>query len=234
VRFTPQLVYKQLRFLKPNTAAGPDRLGSDLLRKLAPVVCKPLAKIFELSFSSGSLPLIWKRATVIPVFKGGISSDPNNYRSISLTCVSCKVMKSIIKDQLLTFLLKHNLITRQQHGFLARHSTVTNLLESLNDWSLTIKNSHSVDIAYIDYRKAFDSVSHVKLITKLSGYGLSDRLLNWIWAYLSDRSQVVCVDGHLSNSGKLVSGVPQGVFWDLYCFCCLLIYMSLFRKNADD
>ena len=110
----------------------------------------------------------------------------------------------------MTLLLKHNLITRQQHGFLARHSTVTNLLESLNDWSLTIKNSHSVDIAYIDYRKAFDSVSHVKLITKLSGYGLSDRLLNWIWAYLSDRSQVVCVDGHLSNSGKLVSGVPQG------------------------
>ena len=109
VRFTPQLVYKQLRFLKPNTAAGPDRLGSDLLRKLAPVVCKPLAKIFELSFSSGSLPLIWKRATVTPVFKGGISSDPNNYRPISLTCVCCKVMESIIKDQLLTFLLTHNL-----------------------------------------------------------------------------------------------------------------------------
>ena len=119
-------------------------------------------------------------------------------------------MESIIKDQLLTFLLKHNLITRQQHSFLARNSTVTNILECLNDWSLTIKNSHSVDIAYIDYRKAFDSVSHVKLITKLSGYGLSVRLLNWIWAYLSDRSQVVCVDGRLSNSGKLVNGVPQG------------------------
>ena len=210
VTFTPQSVYKQLRSLKTNTAAGPDRLSPALLKELAFVISSPLAKIFNLSMSTGELPSIWKRATVTPVFKGGASSDPGNYRPISLTSICCKVMESIIKAELLAYLLKHKLITKQQHGFLAKRSTITNLVDCLNDWTLSIKNSKSVNVAYIDYRKAFDTVSHSKLLIKLRGYGIVDSLLRWIAAYLLNRTQVVCVNGHLSNCRNLISGVPQG------------------------
>jgi hypothetical protein len=119
-------------------------------------------------------------------------------------------MESIMKDEILKYLLKNKLISTQQHGFLSKHSTVTNLLESLNDWTLAIKDFHSVDVAYIDYRKAFDSVCHSKLLTKLRGYGFGTNLINWIFAYLTDRTQKTCINGHLSSNGKVISGVPQG------------------------
>jgi len=209
INFTPQLVFDQLRKLKNSLAAGPDKLTPLFLKKIASEISFPLAKVFTMSFDSGSLSPIWKCATVT-VFKGGISSDTNNYRPISLTCICCKIMESIMKDEVLKHLLTNKLISTQQHGFLSKRSTVTNLLESLNDWTLAIKDFHSVDVAYIDYRKAFDSVCHSKLLTKLRGYGFGTNLINWIFAYLTGRTQTTCINGHLSSSGKVISGVPQG------------------------
>src|ERR1044072_6854331 len=86
------------------------------------------------------LPNQWKTAIVKPIFKKGSSSDPNNYRPISLTSVICKVFESIIKKSLLLLFKEHNLITSHQHGFLSLHSTTTNLLECINDWTVTLDN----------------------------------------------------------------------------------------------
>ena len=76
-------------------------------------------------------------------------------------------MESIIKDQLLDYLKLNNLISRQQHGFLSRHSTCTQLLECLNEWTLSIDNHQGVAVSYIDFSRAFDSVVHNKLLVKL-------------------------------------------------------------------
>ena len=85
--------------------------------------------IFSSSFEAGSLPSIWHSVIVTPVFKKGLSSDVNNYRPISLTCCFCKIMESIVKDQMLDYLLQNKLISKHQHGFLARRSTCKQLLE---------------------------------------------------------------------------------------------------------
>jgi len=77
---------------------------------------------------------------VKPLYKKGSSSDPNNYRFISLTSIVCKIFESIIKDAMLLYLDSHRLITNDQHGFLKRRSTVTNLLESVNDWTILLNN----------------------------------------------------------------------------------------------
>ena len=82
-------------------------------------------------------------------------------------------MERIIAAQVLDYLRANSLISKQQHGFLSRHSTVTNLLQSVNDWTLALNNRQNVAIAYIDYAKAFDVVSHVKLLHKLSAYGIT-------------------------------------------------------------
>jgi len=78
------------------------------------------------------------------------------------------------------YLYEHKLISRQQHGFIAHRSTSSNLLETLNDWTVAINSGNGVTAAYIDFAKAFDSVSHQKLLYKLQNYGISGNLLNWI------------------------------------------------------
>ena len=98
-------------------------------------------------------------------------------------------MESIIANEILNFLYEHKLINEHQHGFLKRHSTSTNLLECMNDWTISLANYKSVSIAYIDFKSAFDLISHFKLLVKLSGYGISVCLYFWIKAFLSGRQQ---------------------------------------------
>ena len=108
------------------------------------------------------------------------------------------------------YLLSHNLITKHQHGFIKQHSTTTNLLESLHDWSVSLSNHRSTDVAYIDFQRAFDSISHPKLIHKLSSYGISGNLLCWIMAFLTNRKQMVRINSTFSSICDVISGVPQG------------------------
>jgi len=111
---------------------------------------------------------------------------------------------------MLYYLLQSNLISRHYHGFLSRHLTCTQLLECVNDWTMAINNLHCVDVAYIDFSKAFDSVCHSKLIYKLESFGFGGKLLAWIKGYLTNRTQCVKVGNSLSSLASVLSGVPQG------------------------
>jgi len=104
----------------------------------------------------------------------------------------------------------NNLLNSSQHGFVSGHSTCTNLLESLNDWSINIRNGNYTRVAYVDFAKAFDSVCHRKLLHKLSGLGISGPLHSIISSFLSNRSQCVVINGSISKSVKICSGIPQG------------------------
>ena len=208
--FSYDNVFKAIMDLKAKPSKGPDGLPSFFIKQLAESISFPLMLIFSQSFESGKVPDIWKTAIVTPVFKKGLASDVNNYRPISLTCTCCKIMESVIKRQVLNYLLHHNLISKHQHGFLSNHSTCTQLIECTNDWTLAINSHNPVDVAYIDFSKAFDSVCHSKLICKLRSFGIGGKLLAWITDYLSDRTQVVKVGCQLSSVSFVCSGVPQG------------------------
>jgi len=91
--------------------------------------------LFNNSVSTGKIPDAWRCAIVTPIAKGGVASDVDNYRPISLTSGVCKVMERVIVKYLSDYLYEHKLISRQQHGFIRRKSTSTNLLETLNDWT---------------------------------------------------------------------------------------------------
>ena len=110
----------------------------------------------------------------------------------------------------MAYFVQHNLLSPCQHGFLKGTSLETAMLESVTDWSISIHCGHSVDVIYIDFQKAFDSVDHEKLIQKLEAYGITGHLLAWIKAFLTDRDQRVNVKGTLSQSKRVISGVPQG------------------------
>ena len=144
------------------------------------------------------------------VFKKGSSADPANYRPISQTSIFCKLMERVITAELSEYILSKGFITRYQHGFLAKHSTTTNLLDSLNDWTLAVENRLSQTIVYVDFARAFDTVSHEKLQLKLQACGVSGQLLSLILNFLRDRTQVTKVGCCTSQSVFLTSGVVQG------------------------
>ena len=210
VTFTSSDVLKCLRKQKEKLSSGPDNLPPIFYKKLANSLCEPLAIMFNLFMCNGCVPSVWKQAYVTPIFKKGLSSSSENYRPISLTCIASKVFETTIRKDMLTFFEVNNVINKDQHGFLSKHSTCTNLIETINDWSLNVINGHSTRVAYIDFAKAFDTVCHSKLIFKLQQLGISGRLLGSIESFLSGRSQKVVINGSQSKSVMLTSGVPQG------------------------
>lgn len=210
VTFAYEDVVKAIHSIKAKKSAGPDGLSSSFLKGLAASISFPLMLIFSQSFQTGQLPEVWKTAVVTPVHKKGLVCDVNNYRPISLTSVCCKLMESIIKKQVLDYFLSKSIISKHQHGFLSRHSTQSQMLECINDWTLSIHNCYSVDVIYVDFSKAFDSVCHSKLLYKLESYGIGGKLIDWIGAYLSGRTQMVRIGNSFSSVVNVTSGVPQG------------------------
>ena len=210
VTFTPTLVKRAIKKMKNNTSSGPDGLPPALFKKLINVLASPLSLLYSSLMSVGKVPDAWRSAIVTPVSKGGIASDITNYRPISLTSVACKIMERIIVWNMLDFFHQNGSINKQQHGFLSGKSTCTNLLEQLNDWTLAIDDKNMITVGYVDFAKAFDSISHQKLCQKLQGYGVGGKLLDWINDFLRGRSQCVRVGNGISSNLPLISGIVQG------------------------
>ena len=174
------MVYEALSKLPNSHSCGPDGFPTILLKKCAVQLAQPLCTIFSLCFYTGNIPVVWKDAIVVPIFKGkGSASSPSNYRPISLTCTVCKVMESCIKKPLLSYFIKNDLISSKQHGFLPNKPTLTELVECLNDWTLALDRGEKVDVVYFDLAKAFDSVTHSKLIAKCKSYGVCGNFANF-------------------------------------------------------
>lgn len=208
--FDSCFVRKCITDLKPNSAPGPDGLPAILFKKLSNQICVPLAIMFNLFIQFGQVPDAWKSAIVVPIFKKGASSKPENYRPISLTCLCSKFFEKGIKSHLMEHLAASHQISASQHGFLTKHSTCTNLLETLSDWSADLDASRDICVAYFDFAKAFDRVSIPKLLLKLNNAGVTGRLLSCIKSFLTNRVQSVRVGNAYSPLLSLRSGVPQG------------------------
>lgn len=208
--FSPEAVRRKLEKLQTDKSPGPDDIHPHLLNACAEAVAEPLSLIFQESYQTGILPAQWKSANIVPIFKKGNRSDPANYRPISLTAVPCKIMESIIKEQLTKYLEFNDLLSEHQHGFARGRSCLTNLLETFENWTEALDQGYGLDIIYLDYRKAFDSVPHRRLMAKLQSFGIKGRLLQWLENFLVSRTMRVGVRGTFSSRRTVQSGVPQG------------------------
>ena len=133
VDITEEDVMRVIDKLKICKSPGPDKIYPKILKEVKEAICKPLCAIFNLSLRTGKVVSEWKLANVTPLFKKGDKSNPGNYRPISLTSVVCKLMESILRDKIVEFLEKNNIIRVSQHGFRNRRSCLTNLLDFLHD-----------------------------------------------------------------------------------------------------
>ena len=146
----------------------------------------------------------------MPIFKKGSRCDPANYRPVSLTSVPCKLLEHILCTHIRGHLDRIGAVTDVQHGFRARHSCESQLLLTTHDLYRCQDRKEQVDVAVLDFSKAFDTVPHDRLLGKLEFYGITGPVHNWIRAFLKGRSQRVMVEGEHSRKDPVLSGVPQG------------------------
>ena len=199
-------------------------------KELAP----SLAKLFNISLSSGNLPIEWKVANVVPIYKSGDRALATNYRPVSLTSIVVRSLERLIHKHMI-FLTDQSLLCDNQHGFRKYRSCLTQLLQLLHRWFSTLDKHGAVDVLFLDFSKAFDNVFHHHLFLKLNTYGIKGQLLGWIRNLLVGRKQRVVIEGHASNWLEVTSGVLQGSILGPLLF---LIYIndipsSVSRCNVD-
>jgi hypothetical protein len=203
-------VEKVLKNLDSNKAAGLDNLPAWILKESRNEISPQLRHIFNLSINSGTFIDKWKMARVTPIHKGGSKSDLNNYRPISILPLVSKVFEKIVFKQLYNYIMTNQLLLKDQFGFRPGHSTATCLISQINEWLQNIDNGQVNGIIQVDLRKAFDTVNHEILATKLSALGIHGLALNFFKSYLNNRVQKCQVNNILTSATMLTHGVPQG------------------------
>ena len=162
------------------------------------------------SYLTGELPRDWSLANVAPIFKKGNRVLAENYRPVSLTCITCKLFEHIVCRHILDHVEDHKILTNLQHGFRSGRSCETQLITTTHDLLSSFNSKSQIDVAILDFSKAFDTVPHAGLLGKLEHYGIDSKILLWITNFLNNRKQRVVVDGSFSNYADVESGVPQG------------------------
>jgi hypothetical protein len=237
--FTVEEVEKELSLLNPYKSTGPDGLTPRILKEMAVVISKPLAIIFNRSLATGTVPEDWKQANVTPIFKKGNKQLPNNYRPISLTSISSKIMERLLKVRITNHLNEQHLMNDTQHGFREKRSCLTNLLDFFGEVNRIYDGTQALDLVYLDFQKAFDKVPHERLMAKIESHGIRGNYSRWIRNWLTGRSQRVAIDEKYSDWTNVTSGVPQGSVLGPLLF---IIYIndldhgiiSKINKFADD
>ena len=210
IHITETDLTKYIQRLKPNKSPGPDGIHPRILKELATAIAKPLCMLFQTSLNEGSLPGDWRIGNISPIHKKGPKTDAGNYRPVCLTSIICKIMESFIRDKVLRHMRENDLLSEHQHGFLPGRSTITQLLEAMDYWTEALDNGNDIDIIYLDFQKAFDSVPHQRLLKKLKSYNIGGKVYKWLESFLLNRRQRVLVNNSPSSWSDVLSGIPQG------------------------
>ena len=203
-------IHEQLLKLKTDKSPGPDNIHPRILKETADSISYSLYTLFNLSLNHELIPNDWQCSIVIAIHKKGNKSLTSNYRPISLTCISCKIMESIIRNHIMEYFHTNNLFSSKQFGFIKGRSTVLQLLNLIDSWTSSLENGGQIDVIYTDFEKAFDKVPHLRLLYKLQFYGINEQILNWIRGFLCTRKHCVKINGTLSEWRSVTSGIPQG------------------------
>ena len=201
-----QSIISQTKITRPNN----QQLPVSILRECSDILAPFMSSLVNESFVKGIFPNILKHATITPIFKGGNSALCNNYRPISVLSVFSKIFERAISTRITKFISKYSLLSDSQYGFVKGKCTQDALLQFIEEIYDALNAKKYSAALYIDLRKAFDSVCHSILISKLEKYGIRGTALDWFKSYLSNRTQCVKINNTKSNNRHIESGVPQG------------------------
>jgi exonuclease III len=211
IEFTEWDVYQKLSALEPKTSTTPEGLPAFFYKKCALGLAEPLSIIMNRSLTDSEVPELFRSAIVVPVHKGGPERDRVEMkRPVSLTVISCKIMEQIICSKVYANAEKQGLWIDEQFAYRPGRSAVGQLVETTNEWVNLLNKGHAVDVIYYDFKSAFETVTHSKLLKLLPHVGIGPKIVQWFGAFLRNRKFSVKVGHSFSKWMPVSSGCPQG------------------------
>jgi hypothetical protein len=207
---SPDSVILATKGLKASYSEDAFGLSAFLLKHIVDIIAPHLCTLMNTSMIHGEFPDVLKTSIVIPIYKKGNKNVPENYRPITLVTIFSKVFEAIVTNQLRDYFKLHKLLNTCQYGFRTGCSTIDAVERVVREILNNFEENKITSVTLLDLSKAFDSISHPLLIEKLKLYGVSDKVLNFIYTYLLNRKQAVKVNGNLSDYRVVNRGVPQG------------------------
>ena len=213
INLNPTNVYEIVNLinsLQINKASGFNDISPYFLKIGADILAYPLTDLFNYCISFGIFPQQLKIAKVIPIHESGPLDNVGNYRPISLLTSLSKIFERLLHKRLVSFFEKNNTLVLTQFGFRHHHSTLHSILDIITNCYDCIQGKKFVNLIFLDIKKAFDSVSHYKLLKKLEHYGIRGVANQLLQSYLSERKQFVSINNDSSSLKSINFGVPQG------------------------
>jgi hypothetical protein len=204
-----KIIRKRFAAIGKNKSVGSDCVSGEILKLGGEAMIQYLVRLLDITMNNGTLPGDWKKATAIPLHKGGDRSLVTNYRLVCLTSVVCKQMEHVIASYLQQVWDKNDWLYEGQHDFRPGYSCESQVITVCQDIADSLDDGDRIDAILIDSLKAFDLVPHGRLLTKIAKSWVDSRVV-WIREFLLGRTQRVRVGGHLSEEVRVTSGVPQG------------------------
>ena len=224
-------IITEIALLADKSSCGHDELSSILLKKIANAIKPILTVIINQSLCTGIFPTKLKIAKVLPLYKNkGDCHLFDNYRPISLLPTLSKVFERVVHKQLYNYFTENKLFYGSQYGYRKGHSTELAAVELADRISQYLDKGEIPIAIFLDLSKAFDTLDHKILLSKLQYYGVKGTALKWFESYLANRYQYVMYEGTKSQQLRLHTGVPQGSVLGPLLF---LIYMNDISNASD-
>ena len=208
--FTNRDVFNYIKNLNPKKSTRSDCPSIKIIKQCSEIITPIIVNIFNKCISEGVFPTSLKKAEVFPIFKKGNKELASNYRPISILSPFSKLFERHLHNQLTQFLDKNKILYTFQYGFRNNSSTEIALSQICEDLAERIERNSIACSVFVDLAKAFDTVDHQILMSKLNLYGVRGLPGQLISSYLSGRCQVTIANGQKSHSGVITCGVPQG------------------------
>jgi hypothetical protein len=199
--------------LKIKSAVGPDEVSNAMLRQLSPLGIKYLTALYNDSWTSRNVPILWRKAIIIPILKPKKRAELiTSYRPISLTSCVCKLFERLICQRLTHWLEKNNALCPEQAGFRKLRCTqqqVLRIVQRISDGFQKPKPAKRTALVLIYFRRAFDTVWRSGLINKMIDMGVPDCIIAWVRYFLAERLACVELEGTRSKYKRHLAGVPR-------------------------